>query len=113
MSPELGKGLQTLGNAPAKTGHLPAKMHELISLAVAVTTRCDGCIASHVKAAVEQGATREELAETLAVAIPLNARSRRNLLGPRFGRVQRILGRQTITSTRSAWKLQALRILLR
>jgi AhpD family alkylhydroperoxidase len=48
-------------------------MHQLISLAVGVTTRCDGCIASHAKAAVEQGATREELAETLAVAISLNA----------------------------------------
>jgi len=56
-----------------RTGHFDARTHELIELAVAVTTRCDGCIAVHVKAAVKHGATREEIAEALGVAIALNA----------------------------------------
>ncbi|WP_328595061.1 carboxymuconolactone decarboxylase family protein [Brucella tritici] len=43
------------GSAP-KTGNLEPKVHELIALAVAVTTRCDGCIAVHSKKAVELGA---------------------------------------------------------
>lgn len=48
-------------------------MHELIALAAAVTTRCDGCISIHAKKAVELGAAREEIAEALGVAIALNA----------------------------------------
>ncbi|MFN7611037.1 MAG: carboxymuconolactone decarboxylase family protein, partial [bacterium] len=43
------------------------------ALAVAVTTRCDGCIAFHAEAAVKHGATREEVAEALGVAVALNA----------------------------------------
>lgn len=73
LSPDVIKGLQTMDGSAAKTGHLSAKMHELIALAVAVTTRCDGCIAVHVKEAVAKGATKEEISEALGVAIALNA----------------------------------------
>ena len=45
----------------------------LISLAVAVTTRCDGCISIHSNEAAKAGATREEVAEALGVAIAMNA----------------------------------------
>jgi AhpD family alkylhydroperoxidase len=73
LNPEAMRGLMTLDHAAAKLGRLEPKLHELIALAVAVTTRCDGCIAVHVKQAVEHGASREEIAETLGVAIALNA----------------------------------------
>lgn len=73
MSPDVLNGMNTIGGSAAKTGHLEPKIHELIALAVAVTTRCDGCISFHTKAAVEQGASREEIAEALGVAIALNA----------------------------------------
>lgn len=72
-NPDVMQGLMTINNAAAKTGHLEPKMHGLIALAVAATTRCDGCISVHVKKAVEHGATREEIAEALGVAIALNA----------------------------------------
>lgn len=52
---------------------LGAKTRELIALAVAVTARCDGCITVHTEAAIRQGATREEIAEALGVAITVNA----------------------------------------
>ncbi len=52
---------------------LDAKTHELIALAVAVTTRCDGCIAAHAAAAKKVGATKEEVAADLGTAIALNA----------------------------------------
>ncbi|MDR2255111.1 carboxymuconolactone decarboxylase family protein [Galactobacter valiniphilus] len=65
-------GYQQLG-APEEGDVLDAKTRELISLAVAVTTRCDGCIASHTTAAIKAGATREEVAEALSVAVQLNA----------------------------------------
>ena len=73
LSPDVMRGLQILDGGAAKTRRLEPKVHELIALAVAVTTRCDGCIAVHTKAAAEKGASREEIAEALGVAIALNA----------------------------------------
>nr|WP_218187532.1 MULTISPECIES: carboxymuconolactone decarboxylase family protein [unclassified Pseudomonas] len=73
QSPEILRGLNTIDGAAAKTGHLEPKIHELIALAVAVTTRCDGCITVHTKKAVELGATKAEITEALGVAIALNA----------------------------------------
>jgi AhpD family alkylhydroperoxidase len=73
LSPDTVAGYQTLSKAGGKTGHLDAKTHELIALAVAVTTRCDGCITVHVGEALKHGATREEIAEALGVAVALNA----------------------------------------
>ena len=80
QSPDVMRGLMTIDNAAAKTGHLEPKIHELIALAVAVTTRCDGCISVHTKKAVENGGTLEEISEALGVAIALNA-GRADLLG--------------------------------
>ncbi|HVT91237.1 MAG TPA: carboxymuconolactone decarboxylase family protein [Bryobacteraceae bacterium] len=73
LSPDTVRGYQTLSAAGAKTGRLDAKTRELISLAVAVTTRCDGCITVHTDAALKHGATREEIAEALGVAVAMNA----------------------------------------
>lgn len=73
LSPDTLKGYQTLSGAGQKTGHLDAKTRELIGLAVAVTTRCDGCITVHTTQALKEGATREEIAEALGVAVALNA----------------------------------------
>lgn len=73
LSPQTVKGLIALDHAGEKTNHLDPKTRELISLAVAVTTRCDGCIAVHSKAAVEHGASNGEIAEALGVAVALNA----------------------------------------
>jgi AhpD family alkylhydroperoxidase len=72
-APALLEGYKALDGAAAKGGALDAKTRELISLAVAVTTRCDGCIAVHTAAAKKAGATREELAEALSVAVAMNA----------------------------------------
>ncbi len=73
LSPDVLRGLHTIENSATKTGHLDPKIHELIALAVAVTTRCDGCIAVHAAKAVDLGASREEIAEALGTAIALNA----------------------------------------
>lgn len=52
---------------------LATKTRELIALAVAVTRQCDACIPVHTDAAAQQGATPEEIAEALGVAIAVNA----------------------------------------
>src|SRR5436190_24014000 len=73
LSPDTVKGYQTLSAANSKTSKLGEKTRQLISLAVAVTTRCDGCIVVHSEAAVKAGATKEEIAEALGVAVSMNA----------------------------------------
>lgn len=73
LTPDTVRGYQTLSGAARKSGRLDARTAELIALAVAVTTRCDGCIAVHAEAALKAGATREEIADALGVAVALNA----------------------------------------
>jgi len=72
LTPDSLKGYQTLSAANAKNSLLGAKMRELISVAVAVTTRCDGCT-FHTDAALKAGATKQEIAEALGVAMAMNA----------------------------------------
>jgi alkylhydroperoxidase AhpD family core domain len=67
------KAYQTMSSAGQKADLLGAKTRELISLAVAVTVRCDGCITVHTAEALKHGATREEIAEALGVAVAVNA----------------------------------------
>jgi len=73
LTPDSVRGYQTLSAANAKDSKLGAKVRELISLAVAVTTHCDGCITVHTDNALKAGASREEIAEALGVAMAMNA----------------------------------------
>lgn len=57
----------------AGSGVLDDRTRELICIAVAVTTRCDGCIANHVEKARALGVSREEIADALGVAVAMNA----------------------------------------
>ena len=50
-------------------GALSAKTKELIALAIAITVRCDGCIAYHVHDAIQAGATRPEIVEAIGVSV--------------------------------------------
>lgn len=72
-NPGVVKAYRGLAVAHVEGSALDLKTKELISLAVAVTTRCDGCIASHAAAAAKAGATKAEVAEALGTAIALNA----------------------------------------
>ena len=73
LNPETVRGYRELSEAGTKTNRLEAKTRELIALAVAVTRQCDGCITVHTDAAIRQGASREEIAEALGVAVAVNA----------------------------------------
>jgi len=55
--------------ASFKPGALDSKTKHLIALGIGISARCDGCIASHVFDALREGASREEIAETVSVAI--------------------------------------------
>ncbi|MGB0681991.1 MAG: carboxymuconolactone decarboxylase family protein [Magnetovibrionaceae bacterium] len=67
--PDVAKGFSAMANAALKPGVLDTKTKELVAVGVAIAARCDGCIAFHVKGARDAGATREEIAETIASAV--------------------------------------------
>jgi AhpD family alkylhydroperoxidase len=67
--PEVWAGFSALHQAAVAEGVLPARVKELMALAIAVVKECDGCIAYHAKAAARRGATADEVAETLGVAL--------------------------------------------
>lgn len=67
--PGVMKGFSKLHSEAIKADVLSVKDKELISLGIAIAVRCAGCIQCHVKAAIEAGATREEISETVGVAI--------------------------------------------
>ncbi|MBT2790082.1 carboxymuconolactone decarboxylase family protein [Paraburkholderia strydomiana] len=73
LAPDTVKGYQMISSAGRNNDVLGAKTRELISLAVAVSLRCDGCITVHTAEALKQGATRDEIAEALGVAVAVNA----------------------------------------
>jgi AhpD family alkylhydroperoxidase len=50
------------------TKALDGETKELIALGISVAIRCDDCIAFHAKAALKQGANREEVMEALGMA---------------------------------------------
>jgi AhpD family alkylhydroperoxidase len=89
LSPDTIKGYQALTAAGQKTNLLGPKTRELISLAVAVTVRCDGCITVHTEAAARHGASREEIAEALGHRDRRQCRCRPRLFRPRAGRLRR------------------------
>jgi len=70
---EATKAFSGLAQAALAPKALDGKTKELIALAVAVAVRCDDCIAFHAKAVVDQGATRDEVLETLGMAIYMGA----------------------------------------
>jgi AhpD family alkylhydroperoxidase len=72
-APEMMKAFSSMAQAALAPGALDPKTKELIALGIAVAVRCEDCIAFHVKAAVDQGAAREEVLETLGMAIYMGA----------------------------------------
>ena len=68
-APEAMKGFSALAKGATAAGALDAKTKELIALALGIAARCDGCLAFHAKAVVELGGTRDEVMETLAMAV--------------------------------------------
>lgn len=68
-APAVMKSFSELGHAAMADGALTKKTKELMALALGVAARCDPCIGYHVQALVKLGATRQELDETLGVAV--------------------------------------------
>src|SRR5947209_12038049 len=50
-------------------GALPTRTKEMLGLVASLVLRCDDCITYHVIRCVEEGATRDELVETMNVGL--------------------------------------------
>jgi AhpD family alkylhydroperoxidase len=72
-APDVMKAFSGLAQAAVAPKALDGKTKELIALSISVAIRCDDCIGFHVKAALEQGATRAEVVEALGLAIYMGA----------------------------------------
>ena len=70
--PEVYAGFHQMHAAALAPGALDTKVKELIALAISVTEGCDGCVASHARGAVRAGATLQEAAEAIGVAVLMN-----------------------------------------
>ena len=69
LIPDVMQGFTGMAKAATRTGALDEKTKELMALALGVAARCDGCLGFHAKALARLGATREEIAETLGMAV--------------------------------------------
>jgi len=67
--PEAMRGFGQLHKGALAEGALSKATKELIALGIGIVVRCDGCIAYHVHDALKAGATRQEVLETIGVAV--------------------------------------------
>ncbi len=71
LVPDALAGFSTLASQATKDGALDKKTKEFAALAISVAMQCDACIGFHTKTLIKLGATREEVAEILAMNIYL------------------------------------------
>lgn len=69
LIPGVYDGFGQLHKAAMAEGKLDRKVKELMALSIGIALRCDGCIASHARGAAIHGATEEEVAEAIGVAL--------------------------------------------
>lgn len=67
--PEVMAGFAAIQQAATKEGAIDKKTKELIAMALAVANHCPGCIGFHSQTLVKLGTSREELIETLGMAV--------------------------------------------
>jgi AhpD family alkylhydroperoxidase len=73
LSPDTEAAFQAFGQKVFAEGALPAKVKQIIAVAVAHVTQCPYCIKGHTKAALRHGASQEELMEAIWVAAEMRA----------------------------------------
>lgn len=84
VSHDIAEQRRNLARAPAAAfkafsqsvfadGALPGKVKQLIAVAVAHVTQCPYCIRGHTQAALQHGATPEEIMEAIWVAAEMRA----------------------------------------
>src|ERR1044071_6247710 len=73
LAPRPAEAFKAFSQSVFAEGALPAKSKQLIAVAVAHVTQCPYCIRGHTSAALQQGATAEEIMEAIWVAAEMRA----------------------------------------
>ncbi len=73
LAPETDAAFKAFGQKVFAEGALPAKIKQIIAVAVAHVTQCPYCIKGHTRAALHHGATEQELMEAIWVAAEMRA----------------------------------------
>ena len=73
LAPKPAEAFKAFSRSVFAEGALPAKTKQLIAIAVAHVTQCPYCIRGHTSAALQQGATPEEMMEAIWVAAEMRA----------------------------------------
>ncbi len=69
--PETARGFAALSKGVKENGVLEFKHKEYVALGIAVAQCCEPCIGFHVEALMKTGATREEMADVVAMAVQM------------------------------------------
>ncbi|MCR6734114.1 MAG: carboxymuconolactone decarboxylase family protein [Afipia sp.] len=69
VAPGAMKAFAALSAAATATNAIDTKTKELMALAISIAVHCDGCVAYHTEMARQRGASREEVAETVTLAV--------------------------------------------
>src|SRR6476659_6691642 len=73
LAPGPAEALRAFSRSVFAEGALPVKTKQLIAVAVAHVTQCPYCIRGHTSAALQHGATEEEIMEAIWVAAEMRA----------------------------------------
>ncbi len=73
LAPKPAEAFKAFSRSVFAEGALPAKTKQLIAVAVAHVTQCPYCIRAHTQAALQHGATAEEIMEAIWVAAEMRA----------------------------------------
>ena len=71
LMPELMKGMAGVTSEAYRDGALSCKVKRLMALALALGVGCKNCILSQATEALKNGATKEEVLETLSVVVSM------------------------------------------
>jgi AhpD family alkylhydroperoxidase len=75
LMPEVSTALKGLTTEVYKDGVLSGKVKRLMALSIALGTGCRNCILGQTINALEKGATKEEILETISVVISMKGSS--------------------------------------
>ena len=75
LLPDLSKGLMAVAGEAYKDGVIDSKTKRLMAMAVALGLGCKYCILGQTEEALDLGATKEEILETIAVVASVRGTS--------------------------------------
>lgn len=73
LAPKSAEAFRAFSDSVFAEGALPTRTKQLIAVAVAHVTQCPYCIRGHTSAALQHGATAEEIMEAIWVAAEMRA----------------------------------------